>query len=138
MHFFLFTFGCGKKSEGKVDNIASNKAKKSKKTGEIIFIASSQDFDEILSNNALVLVDFYADWCGPCHMLKPTIKEIARDYEGRVKVITVDIDKFRTLAGQFNINSIPDVKLFREGSLERSFMGVQPKQSYTQVIDSLL
>lgn len=83
---------------------------------------------EVLQSDLPVLVDFWATWCGPCRMLAPTIEELAREYEGRVKVCKVNVDEEPQLAAQFGIVSIPTVKVFRNGAVSGSLVGLRSKK----------
>lgn len=97
------------------------------------------DFDqEVLKNNTPVLVDFWADWCTPCHMLEPTIEEIAGDYVGKVKVAKMNVDENAQTPPTYNIMSIPTVVLFKDGKPVQTFVGVQPKDSFAKAIDEAL
>ena len=73
------------------------------------------------------LVDCWADWCGPCHMLAPTIDALARDYAGRVLVAKLDVDANPATAGRFDVRSIPTMLLFRDGRLVDRLVGVQSR-----------
>ena len=94
---------------------------------------------EVLSSDKPVLVDFWADWCQPCHMIAPTINELAEDYAGRVKVGKVDTDANRDISLELEISSIPTVILFRGGELVRKFVGVTTaKQQFASELDAIL
>ncbi len=93
---------------------------------------------EVLSSDKLVLVDFWADWCQPCHIIAPTINELAEDYAGRVKVGKVDTDANRDVSLELEISSIPTVILFKGGEMVRKFVGVTAKQQFTSELDALL
>ena len=84
---------------------------------------------EVLKSDIPVLVDFWAVWCGPCQMLAPTIEELAREYEGRVKVGKVNVDEQPEISRQYGIMSIPTLILFKDGQIAEQTMGVQPKES---------
>ena len=90
---------------------------------------------EVLQSTEPVLVDFWADWCQPCHVLAPTIDELARDYAGRVKVGKVDTEANRELSLRFDISSIPTVILFKDGEIVRKFVGVRPKQDFVDELE---
>ncbi len=101
-------------------------------------IVTDENFDrEVLQSDLPVLVDFWADWCGPCKVLGPTINELASEYRGKAKVAKLDVDS-NTIAGHFRIRSIPTVLLFEDGKVNRSYVGVQPKQQYQAGLDALV
>ena len=104
----------------------------------LIHVADDAELAEILRTNEVVLVDFFADWCGPCRRLKPTIHQIADEYAGRVAVLGVDVERAQDLAQKYGVSTIPDVRIFRGGEVAQRLQGVQRKQTYTDVIDGLL
>ncbi len=85
-----------------------------------------------------VLVVFGATWCQPCHMLAPTIEQLAETYGDRITVAKVDIDAAKALATQYAVNSIPTVLLFKDGEVAGRIAGVHPQQDYATAIDALL
>ncbi|HIW94663.1 MAG TPA: thioredoxin [Candidatus Flavonifractor merdipullorum] len=95
-------------------------------------------FNDAISNNKVVLVDFWATWCGPCRMLAPVIEQLGAQYEGKVVVGKVDTDEQPALAMQFGIMSIPTVILFKDGKEVERKVGVMPAQAYTQMLDAAL
>ncbi|MDE6529371.1 MAG: thioredoxin [Lachnospiraceae bacterium] len=82
---------------------------------------------EVLESDLPVLVDFWADWCGPCKMLSPIIADIAKEYEGKVKVGKVNIDEEQGLAMKYRVASIPTLVLFKDGKAEKRSVGAVPK-----------
>ena len=90
--------------------------------------------EEVLKSDIPVLVDFWASWCGPCKMLAPTIAEIAKDYEGKVKVCKLNIDDDSSIAIKYGIASISTVVLFKNGEVADKSVGFVPKA----VIENML
>ena len=97
------------------------------------------NFDEIvLKSDKPVMVDFWAEWCGPCRMLGPIIEEVSKDYEGKAIVGKLDVDSNQEFAAKFGVRNIPTVLVFKDGELVNRQVGVSPKNVYTENIDALL
>ncbi len=90
------------------------------------------------SREALVLVDFWASWCGPCKQLTPVIEKVVKSYAGKVRLVKVNIDEHPGLAGQMRVQSVPTVYAFRDGRPLDGFMGAQPESGVRAFIDRLL
>ncbi|HLR45804.1 MAG TPA: thioredoxin [Deinococcales bacterium] len=90
------------------------------------------------TGSGLTLVDFWAEWCGPCRLVGPVIDELAGDYAGRVKVGKLDVDENMKTAEKFRIMSIPTVMLFKDGEAVEVIQGAQPKSAYQARIDKHL
>ncbi len=97
------------------------------------------EFDtEVLNAGVPVLVDFYADWCGPCHAVAPTIEALSNEYAGKVKFVKVDVDANQEVASRYEIMSIPTIMLFENGKIEDSIVGAYPASVYKQHIERAL
>ena len=97
------------------------------------------DFEQrVLGASTPVLLDCWADWCGPCHMLAPTVDALARDYAGRVLVAKLDVDANPATAGRFDVRSIPTMLVFRDGQLVDRLVGVQPRGAIDARLRTLL
>lgn len=96
-------------------------------------------FEEVvLKSDKPVVVDFWAAWCGPCRMLGPVIEEISKEYDGKAVIGKVDVDNNQDFAGKYGVRNIPTVLIFQNGEVVGRQVGVAPKKTYTDAIDSLL
>ena len=91
---------------------------------------------EVLNSETPVLVDFWAEWCGPCRMLAPTIEELAEEYKGKVKVAKLDTEVGRETASRLGISSIPTVILFKKGQMVNRLIGLRPKKDFKAALDA--
>jgi len=100
---------------------------------------TDQNFEtEVLQSDSPVLVDFWAEWCGPCHAIAPTVEQIASDYVGKVKVGKVNVDNNQKIAMKFGIRSIPSLLIFKNGSVVNQIVGAVPKNSITKLLDETI
>jgi thioredoxin 1 len=100
---------------------------------------NEQSFNsEVVESDSLVLVDFWAPWCGPCKLIAPVLEELATEYEGKLKIAKVNVDENQNLGGQYGIQSIPSLLFFKSGQVVDTVIGAQPKQKLAQKIDALL
>ncbi len=100
---------------------------------------NNQNFKDTIKNNEVVVVDFWAPWCGPCRMIAPIIEELAEEYKDKGVVIgKVNTDEAPEIAGEFGIRSIPTVIFFKNGEVVDAMVGAAPKQMYIEKIESLL
>lgn len=102
-------------------------------------ILNEENFeDEVLYSDIPVLVDFWADWCGPCKMLGPVISAIAEKYDGKLKVGKLNVDESMSLAEEYFISSIPAVKFFKGGEVVDESIGFVPQQKLEEIIEKLI
>lgn len=100
-----------------------------------VLTATDQGFEsEVLKSNVPALVDFWAEWCGPCKALAPTIDELASEYSGKVKVFKLNVDENPQTPGQFHIRGIPTLLLFKGGQLVDQLVGAHPKAAIADMI----
>lgn len=99
---------------------------------------TNENFDEILKNNPVVMVDFGATWCGPCKQLAPVVDEIAKEYDGRVAVGKADVEECTDITSRFRIRNVPTVLFFKNGELKDKSVGAVPKNSLTDKLNALL
>ncbi len=99
---------------------------------------SSKSFaTDVLQSDVPVLVDFYADWCGPCRMLAPVLSRLSAEFAGRVKIVKVNVDNEPQLAGQFQVESIPTLVFFNRGKVVGRAAGMAPEEGLRQVLTRL-
>jgi len=101
----------------------------------VVYADTSSFKKEVLDSDVPVLVDFWAEWCGPCRMLLPTIDKLAEGFKGKAKIVKLNTDESPEVAGQYQISAIPTVILFKGGKPVNQFIGVQPYEVYAAEIE---
>lgn len=100
-----------------------------------IINATDASFDtDVVNSDGLVLVDFWAAWCGPCKAIAPVLEELAEDYQGRVKIVKVDVDANPQSAARFGIRSIPTLFVFKNGERVETVVGGRPKSEFAALL----
>jgi thioredoxin 1 len=102
-------------------------------------ILTDDNFDEeVLKSDIPALVDFWAEWCGPCKLMGPTVEELAKEYKGRAKVGKLNVDQHPAIAEKYGIRGIPTLILFRKGEVSEQLVGVQSKEKLIELFDKNL
>lgn len=101
-------------------------------------VVNEAEFKTAIEDNEILLVDMYAEWCGPCKMLAPVLEDIALKYNTNVKIIKVDVDKEPEIAEKYNVRSVPTVLFFYNGALKQTLVGFQPKDRFIKLLEPLI
>lgn len=107
-------------------------------SGEIIHVSDSTFEEQVLTSDNPVLVDYWAEWCGPCKMIAPILDEVAKDYGGKLTIAKLNIDENPETPPKFGIRGIPTLMLFRNGAVEATKVGALSKSQLTAFLDSNL
>ena len=100
---------------------------------------STDDFEaEVLKSDIPVLVDFWAEWCGPCRAIGPIVDELANEYSGKAKIGKLNVDTDNQVAAQYGVRSIPALLIFKNGSVANQIVGAVPKEKITELLDSVI
>jgi thioredoxin 1 len=104
----------------------------------VLEVTSSNWDNEVIKAQGLVIIDFWAAWCGPCRMISPTVEELAKEYSGKIKVFKLNTDENSEIASKYKIMGIPTIMFFKDGIKIDQIVGVVPKQHIKAKIDSFL
>jgi thioredoxin 1 len=108
------------------------------KMSQPVEVTDSNFENEILKSDKPCIVDFWAEWCGPCHMVSPILEEIAKEYEGKLKVGKLNVDENNQTAGKYGIMSIPNVLFFNGGKMVDQIIGAVPKKHFIEKVEKLV
>ena len=97
---------------------------------------NKEEFDRLLASEKLLLVDFWAAWCGPCKMIAPIIDQLADEFDGKVKIAKLNVDENRDLAVRFKVMSIPTLILFKNGEVANQLVGARPKAELVKLLQN--
>lgn len=106
--------------------------------GSVIELTDATFDNTVHDSDVPVLVDFWAPWCGPCKMIAPIIEEIAEEYSDKAKICKLDTDEARDSAMEFGISAIPTIILFKDGQVQKKWVGLTSKKDLTEAIDEFL
>jgi thioredoxin 1 len=104
----------------------------------VLHLTGANFKEEVLESEGVVLVDFWAPWCGPCQMVGPVMEEIAKEMEGKIKVGKVNVDEEGSLGQEYEIMSIPAVFVFKNGEVVERLIGAMAKSNYVEVLNKYL
>ncbi len=102
----------------------------------IVHVTDANFEEEVLQSDVPVLVDYWAEWCGPCKMIAPVLEEIAKDYDGKVKICKMDVDANRDTPQKFGIRGIPTLMMFKGGNAEATKVGALSKSQLSEFINT--
>lgn len=106
--------------------------------GEILEVSDESFESEIINSDIPSMVDFWAEWCGPCKKVGPVVEELAGEYAGKIKIAKMDVDHNRQTPAKFGIRNIPTLILFKGGEVVNTIVGAQPKSSIEEELKKLL
>tara|TARA_B100001741_G_scaffold287429_1_gene264920 strand:+ start:123 stop:452 length:330 start_codon:yes stop_codon:yes gene_type:complete len=107
-------------------------------SGNTVDFKDSSFKEDVLDSDKPVLVDFWAEWCGPCKMLTPTINELADEYTGKAIVGKLNVDENPTIAAEYGIRSIPSLLFFKDGKVQKQIMGAVAKSDIAEALDEVI
>ncbi|BAT53224.1 Thioredoxin [Nostoc sp. NIES-3756] len=107
-------------------------------TNDAVAYVQENEFETLLGEEKVLVVDFTATWCGPCRLVSPLMDQLADEYKDRVKVVKVDVDNNKPIFKRFGLRSIPAVLIFKNGELVEKIVGVSPYEQFSNAVDKLV
>lgn len=105
---------------------------------DTVAYVQENEFDTLLTQEKVLVVDFTATWCGPCRLVSPLMDQLAEEYKDRVKVVKVDVDNNKPIFKRFGLRSIPAVLIFKDGELAEKIVGVSPYEQFSTAVEKLV
>lgn len=105
---------------------------------DTVAYVQENEFDTLLTQEEVLVVDFTATWCGPCRLVSPLMDQLAEEYKDRVKVVKVDVDNNKPIFKRFGLRSIPAVLMFKDGELVEKIVGVSPYEQFSTAVEKLV
>ena len=106
--------------------------------GSVVHVTESNFEEEVINSDVPVLVDFWAEWCGPCKMIAPILDEIAKEYGEKLKICKIDVDSNPEIAPKFGIRGIPTLIIFKDGNAESTKVGAVSKSQLVEFVDEII
>lgn len=106
--------------------------------GNVLEVTDGNFEQEVLKSAQPVMIDFWAAWCGPCKALAPVVDEVAKSYEGKLKVVKMDVDKNTATPGRYGVRGIPTLLIFKDGVVKEQIVGYVPKETIQKAVDKLV
>ena len=106
--------------------------------GSVVHVTESNFEEEVVKSDVPVLVDFWAEWCGPCKMIAPILDEIAKEYGEKLKICKIDVDSNPEIAPKFGIRGIPTLIMFKDGNAESTKVGAVSKSQLVEFVDEII
>jgi thioredoxin 1 len=107
-------------------------------SAKVTHVNENTFFETLKVSETPVLVDFWAEWCGPCRAIAPVLDDLANEYDGRLKIVKVDVDENHAIANKYSITSIPTLIIFRDGAVKEKIVGALPKGQLKNAIERAL
>lgn len=105
---------------------------------DLLHVSDANFEEEIVQSDTPAMVDFWAEWCGPCKMVGPSVEALAKEYAGKIKIAKMDVDQNRETPAKFGIRSIPTLILFKDGKVAQTIVGALPKGDIEEALKKLL